>query len=95
MSEEREKRGGAPGPVAFVTIGLLVLLPVLYVLSDGPALWLYHRGYLSLDAFQMIYAPLRWACQRCPPLANAVACYNSWFLTEEMRQLIHRAVDGG
>jgi hypothetical protein len=34
------------------------LLPAAYVLSLGPAAWLYDRGYLSDDVFYA-YAPLK------------------------------------
>src|SRR5689334_8131882 len=56
MSERVEKLGGsgcAIGP------GLVVLfLPVLYVLSYGPAMWLWFHGYLSSQILDAVYAPL-------------------------------------
>ncbi len=36
----------------------LVLLPMLYVLSSGPAAWLMTRHYLSVYWFDALYFPL-------------------------------------
>lgn len=47
-------------------VAVLVLSPVLYVLSSGPAYWLAHRKsppghFTDLTTFRKIYAPLYWA----------------------------------
>jgi hypothetical protein len=42
---------------------LIMLLPLVYVLSVGPAVWLQMNGYLSEsveDALEVIYLPLAW-----------------------------------
>jgi hypothetical protein len=41
----------------FVALTALLLLPVLYILSIGPAAWLMQNGYLSLSAFDTCYTP--------------------------------------
>jgi hypothetical protein len=64
MREESEdrNRGSMGGPIATV-MAALVLLPLLYVLSCGPAVALMTRGYLSEEAFNVVYFPLRLAAQ--------------------------------
>jgi hypothetical protein len=46
--------------IAFV----LVLTPVLYVLSIGPAGWLVDAGHLSRSRFHSLYAPVVWLHDR-------------------------------
>ena len=41
-----------------VVVVLVLLLPVGYVLSSGPALWLYDHGYLGSNSWRTIYQPL-------------------------------------
>lgn len=60
MPPERKEEGDAPdGPrnLRMSWLMWLILVPVLYVLSIGPANWLLHRGYLPGCVFQ-IYDPL-------------------------------------
>jgi hypothetical protein len=58
-TKEREKHGGS-GALAFAAIGLLVILPLLYLLSSGPVGLLVSWGYLSPQAFWTIYRPVQW-----------------------------------
>lgn len=56
MDDDRN-RGGMAGPI--LTVGaLLIFLPLLYILSCGPAVALMTRGYLSRAAFDIAYYPL-------------------------------------
>ena len=57
MDDDRN-RGGMAGPI--LTVGaLLVFLPLLYILSCGPAVALMTRSYLSEEAFAVAYYPLQ------------------------------------
>ena len=59
MVDDR-KRGGC-GPLGCATsIGVVILAPVLYVLSVGPAHRAAALGSMSWDAYHAIYGPL-WA----------------------------------
>lgn len=63
-SPDRSKRGAAP----VVVVGLF-LLPVLYVLSIGPAIWLAEAGYLQgtvIEVLEVVYAPLVWLANDTP-----------------------------
>ena len=77
-------KGGASGPLLFAVIGLLVLLPILYVLSAGPTHWLWTRGYISGEegSFLWVYAsPMRWACQ-WEPVLQFIQWYQAFFEAE-------------
>jgi hypothetical protein len=71
-------KGGTGGPVIFAAIGLIILLPVSYVLSVGPVVWLANHDYISKEGSH--YVPLQWACDHCQPLNTAVDWYISLFL---------------
>ena len=51
-----------------------VLLPVVYVLSIGPAMQLDGGGILS-DRFIWTYWPLLWLHAHCPPARNVLDWY--------------------
>ena len=56
MKDDRQKGGGC---TVFAIIGfVLVLLPVMYVLSVGPAARLHATGYLSRETHFWFYHPI-------------------------------------
>jgi hypothetical protein len=64
---------------ATTVAGVLAALPVLYVLSTGPAIRVIAQSNLSFSerlvrAYQ-IYWPLVWVADRCPPFADALMWY--------------------
>jgi hypothetical protein len=61
---EREKSGGGAMAAALVTF--LLLMPVLYVLSLGPAIWYVNRGN-EPGIFETIYYPIAWLYENCEP----------------------------
>jgi hypothetical protein len=62
-----------------LVLAVLLLAPVLYVLSVGPASWLCHKGVISQEAAATldatIYAPIDWACHQSPAVDRAVSKY--------------------
>ena len=52
-----------------------VLLPVLYVLSSGPAHWLMDHGYLSDANFCTIYGPLLLAAKKSVSVQSVIVWY--------------------
>jgi len=68
--------------VAILVAGL-VIVPSLYVLSTGPVLGLFARGYLSVEtmnAVDRIYWPLDFVCDNMAPLARALDSYRQLWL---------------
>jgi hypothetical protein len=71
MSQPARKRRG-PITLFFESrrfrwaIALLVLLPVLYVASFGPASWLARNDIVSLELAWRVYRPLAPVIARCP-----------------------------
>jgi hypothetical protein len=58
MSEDRQERNWNHSLLISV---VLLMLPLLYFLSSGPAIYLMNRGYMSHDTFILIYRPIGWA----------------------------------
>ncbi|MGE0609072.1 MAG: hypothetical protein AB7O62_18405 [Pirellulales bacterium] len=54
QAARQNKRGGIAVIVLLVSVGL----PILYVLSLGPAVWLSTHGYINDDILDWFYAPL-------------------------------------
>jgi len=62
-----------------------VLLPLLYLLSTGPVLGLYHRGYLGVNNgwyVSTFYCPIEYACQHNGGCAIALRMYISPWLPD-------------
>jgi hypothetical protein len=71
---ERERRS----IWATVTIAVL-LVPILYVLSIGPANWLIIRGVVGSEPLAVVYAPIDWMANRSEPFTEAVMWYLDWW----------------
>jgi len=65
MKDGREKRGS--GSAAFAVVVILLMLPLLYAASIGPAFWLLIHGLLPVNSelFNGFYEPLRFVCANC------------------------------
>ena len=71
----RLKRRIGGGPL----VAVLVSLPVLYVLSEGPVAGLVARGYLPQGLDLFFYWPLNWVAARSDAVSLALAWYeNIW-----------------
>ena len=72
MTPDRKK----PGVAFWATV---VSMPILYVLSAGPANWLMYRGVLRgrlLEAVVALYWPVRWLMDNGPePVSKAIRWY--------------------
>lgn len=71
MSEHQDKRGGSGCAIGAV----LMMLPILYVLSLGPAAWLFNRSYISIDFFLTAYHPIFWVAEKVGWVNKAVEWY--------------------
>jgi hypothetical protein len=81
MADERkstgsEARGGAGSVVVMALLLLCAMLPLLYVLSTGPAIWCVRQGALSDDQFLTFYFPLAWLYLNI----DAARAFFDWYL---------------
>jgi hypothetical protein len=60
------REGGSAAAAAAVLCLGLVLLPMFYVLSLGPAVWLANREIVAREPLQVVYAPLIWLHENAP-----------------------------
>ena len=84
MTEERKKSGWP------WIVGLLIVLPVLYVASFGPACWLGQRDVVSVVFVNAVYGPIVWSMRQGPtPVRRFLRSYSgsfgsSWFVIDLM-----------
>lgn len=65
-------------PIAVVAIFLMIVLPLLYMLSIGPAVWLESRGHIDApedSAIVKFYWPLHWLIERSGPAMTVFDWY--------------------
>jgi len=76
---DRENRTKAPEKslwLATAIVAFVLMLPVLYVLSAGPYVYLTTRGVIDpRSAFGKIYWPLQWAQIQYPPFMGLMNRY--------------------
>ena len=73
MSEERKRKGGTGILIA------VVLIPLLYVLSIGPAVMLVNKTKISSKPFEVFYAPVIWVAENTS-LEKPLNRYAEWWL---------------
>jgi hypothetical protein len=64
MNDSKKRKGSHALLMACVTG--IVLLPIAYVLSVGPAYWLGDHGLMSHAVFNALYEPLSYAYHHYP-----------------------------
>jgi hypothetical protein len=69
------RRGRQAGPLAGCLVLVLLFAPPLYVLSLGPAIWLFKHGYISKET-GIVYAPLGYLGNNFEPARKAL----NWYL---------------
>ena len=82
MDEQEIKQGGGgTGPV-LILAAMLLLVPLLYVFSIGPVVWLDSQVNFSEQTgvvLRAIYAPLIWAMEsELPVIGPATTAYVDW-----------------
>lgn len=73
MEEREQKRGGARCAIGCGV--LLILVPVLYVLSLGPAVWIGDHYELTRDVITAVYYPLFLLAKRFEPIKQMLDWY--------------------
>ena len=73
MDETPKRRAfGRPASLAAV---VAVALPVVYVLSAGPARWLNEKGYIGDHVINTLYLPTVWLMNSHPTMGQLVRWY--------------------
>ena len=78
MEDERKERGG----LGCVIIGgalMCLFLPVLYVLSAGPAVWLIDHNFITIEVAGPFYAPIYYLAEAFPSFERFIGWYSSFF----------------
>jgi hypothetical protein len=74
MSDDQPEQLTRSSHAVWLSVALL-LLPLAYVLSLGPAVWLNDRGYLP-DWVGVVYGPIDWLYITFPPAKT----FFDWYL---------------
>jgi hypothetical protein len=77
-----KKRSEGVSKYAVVGLLLLVLSPVGYLLSIGPAIWLHEHGYMSdwvTQVLTVFYLPISWLAERSDLFGRALMQYIMWW----------------
>lgn len=76
MQDQNARRAaassGCMGAVAAVTI---LMFPLFYFLSVGPAVWLRDHGLVSNEALMIVYFPFVWLEQKSELCRNVIEWY--------------------
>ena len=90
MNEGQKERGGnGAAALVFAAVVLVILLPILYVLSTGPVMWLCVNDYVSQEAVATFYSPLAFLCEHCDPLHRFVIWWQDCFLPRDPKAGAH------
>ena len=78
MEDEREKQGGASAAI-YSIVTVLVVLPILYAISSGPAFYLFRLAGLPTRTWDAVYMPIRVVAVFFPPFNRFLVWYvNLW-----------------
>ena len=73
MSEREEKRGGSGCAIGLVLV--FMFLPVVYVLSIGPAALLAKHYPAAENTLGILYFPLMFLAKNCSPIESGLLWY--------------------
>ena len=80
----RESGGMRPSwPSAAPYIAAVLALPVVYLLSLGPGVWLSQRDLIPdsmLHTANLVFEPAIWLCDTFPDFGKAYGAYLDWFV---------------
>jgi hypothetical protein len=77
-AKDARQSGGVAISVAIVVL-VVVLLPLLYVASLGPAVWLLDHGYIAPRPVLIVYWPLESLAQESEAARDALTWYADFF----------------
>ena len=73
-----QEKPTSPGSIATRIVCTLIGLLLLYVLSSGPAAYVWERSMNSRPLLEKIYAPLKWGHKQTP-LLDPIYIYDKWW----------------
>jgi hypothetical protein len=76
--KERDKKSNGTGCISVLVLTLL-FLPVLYMLSLGPAMWLIQGDYISASTWDAIYLPVLWIADQSDSFGQILDWYMDFF----------------
>ena len=83
MDDKPTKRGGGTAVMVLVLVAVLIVLPMLYMLSVGPAVWMATSGRMNPKTLNAIYSPVEWTAKRIPGGGDALLWYVRWWQSSE------------
>jgi len=79
MDDKRRRRDA--GVLAIALLAGLVFLPMIYVLSTGPAVWWCNNVDPSwAPTIETIYQPLNWFVNHVPGVGQVMLSYVEWWV---------------
>ena len=72
------KRPSGGAAVVLVLVVFLLILPLVYVLSLGPAIWLHSSGAIGAsgtEVLEAVYFPLDWTANNVPVVGPLIMRY--------------------
>jgi len=70
-----------PSVALWITVALLVVVPVLYIASFGPACWISERNGIGERAVSKVFWPIVWVAETNPRATKVVLWYASLGVT--------------
>ena len=84
-SDSRSPSKSRSAPVAIIIVVMLVVLPILYVLSVGPAVWMFHSGYIGDEVIDVVYFPVIALHDNSAIAGHVLEQYVEMFVPNRMR----------
>ena len=75
-----KQQPAAKGLGTAILLVLLILLPIIYALSFGPAWWLAYHGYIATDSLRVVYYPIDALCESFARFEAFFVWYQSCFV---------------
>lgn len=60
---------------AAIILAVVLLLPVVYVLSVGPAVWMFEHDLIGEQPGRALYFPIEWAMSQSAAIDAAILWY--------------------
>jgi hypothetical protein len=72
--------GRTSNKAAAIAVAIVVLLPIAYVLSTGPVVWLVAHDVVPGKSIETLYAPLGWTMDKSDLVKSVIHFYLSLWI---------------